>query len=187
MDVLDALLSRTSTSALAEPAPDGAMLDRILETALRAPDHGRLRPWRFLVIRGEGRRRLADIVADAVRRRDPAAPDGFVDKQRGKFTRAPLVLALGAVVTPSEKVPEIEQLLSVGAATMNLLNAIHASGFAAIWVTGANSHDPVVGAALGFEAPDRLLGFLFIGTPTGAAPAGGRPRLADHVEEWPAG
>ena len=188
MDTLDALLSRSSTSALVAPAPEGDELDRILQTALRAPDHGRLRPWRFLVIRDVARQRLADVVAASVVRRDPDAPDAFVEKQRGKFLRPPLVLAVGAKIVESSKAPEVEQLLSVGAATMNVLNALHASGYGAVWITGATSYDPEVGSALGFAAPDRLLGFLLVGTPSAGAdrPQPVRPTLADHVAEWPA-
>ena len=184
MNVLDTLLTRVSVSALQEPAPTGPVLDRILETALRAPDHGRLAPWRFVLIRGEARTALAEVVAQALRARDPAAPDEAVAKQRAKFLRAPLVIALGARIRPDHKVPEQEQLMSVAAATMNLLNAVHAEGFGAIWVTGANAADPRVQAALGLHPPDTLAGFLFVGTPTTAPTPVRRAALADHVVDW---
>lgn len=184
MHELDRLLDRVSVSALQEPAPDGPVLDRILETGLRAPDHGRLKPWRFVLVRGEARAVLAEVVAQALLRRDPEATPPMIDKQRGKFMRAPLVIALGVHVRTGHKVPEVEQLMSVAAAAMNLLNAIHAEGFGGIWVTGANAYDPSVQASLGFNAPDTLAGFLFVGTtrtPTGLVR---RPVLADHVAEW---
>lgn len=181
---LDRLLDRASISALQEPAPDGAVLDRILETALRAPDHGRLAPWRFALIRGEARATLAEVVAQALLRRDPEATPVMLEKQRGKFLRAPLVVALGAHIRPDHKIPQSEQLMSVAAATMNLLNAIHIAGFAAIWVTGANAYDPAVQEALGFRAPDTLAGFLFVGTARAPATPARRPALADHVAEW---
>ncbi|MBE7213339.1 MAG: nitroreductase [Gluconacetobacter diazotrophicus] len=185
-DTIDTLLGRSSASSLAEPAPSGAVLERILATALRAPDHGRLRPWRFLTVRGAARETLAALVADAVRRREPDAPDVFVEKQRNKFLRAPLVLVLGARIAASPKVPEIEQVMSVAAGTMNVLNALHAEGFGGIWVTGATSYDPAIQVALGFAPPDRLLGFLFIGTPTAVAdrPSPRRPDLSDHLADW---
>ena len=160
------------------------MLDRILQTALRAPDHGRLTPWRLLLVRGEATAKLADIVAAALQARDPAATAPMIDTQRAKFLRAPLVIVLGAHIVPGHKVPEGEQLMSVAAAAMNLLNAIHTAGYGAIWVTGANAYDPRVQAALGFEAPDTLAGFLFVGTPLDPPVTGRRARLADHVAEW---
>lgn len=184
MTVLDRLLDRVSISALAEPAPSGLVLDRILETALRAPDHGRLAPWRFVLIRGNARAALAEVVAHALQARDPTATPPLIEKQRGKFLRAPLIIALGARIQPDHKVPEIEQLMSVAAGTMNLLNGFHAEGFGAIWVTGANSYDRQVQAALGFEAPDTLAGFLFVGTPRDSVPDSRRPPLGDHVREW---
>ena len=184
MNVLDTLLTRVSVSALREPAPTGAVLDRILETGLRAPDHGRLAPWRFVLIRGEARVALAEVVAQALRARDPAAPDEAVARQRSKFLRAPLVIALGARIRPDHKVPAQEQLMSVAAATMNLLNAVHAEGFGAIWVTGANAADPRVQAALGLHPPDTLAGFLFVGTPATAPAPVRRAALADHVVDW---
>ncbi len=184
MAALETLLSRVSVSSLVEPAPEGAVLDGILEAGLRAPDHGRLAPWHYVLIRGDARRRLADLVETALRARDPEAPQPLIDKQRGKFLRPPLTIALGARIRTDHKVPPLEQMLAVGAGAMNLLNAIHASGFGAIWVTGANAYDPRVQAGLGFVAPDTLAGFLFVGTPAHGLPEVTRPALAGHVTEW---
>jgi nitroreductase len=184
MHTIDLLLDRVSISNLQEPAPVGLVLDRILESALRAPDHGRLRPWRLVLIRGEARARLATVVADALLARDPEAPASVIDKQRGKFLRAPLIIALGAHVQDGHKVPVEEQMMSVAAAAMNLLNAVHAADFGAIWVTGANAYDATVLQALGFRPPHRLAGFLFVGTPLELPASARRPSLADHVREW---
>ncbi|WP_428395043.1 nitroreductase family protein [Lichenicoccus sp.] len=184
MQALDTLLSRVSVGALAEPAPSGEALDRILQAGLCAPDHGGLAPWRFMLIRGAARAAFADVIEAALRARDPDAPAPLIDKQRGKFLRAPLVIALGARIREGHKVPVAEQLLAVGAGAMNLLNAAHALGFGAIWVSGANAADPAVAAALGLAPPDRLLGFLLVGTPAGTVAAPGRPALTAHVTEW---
>jgi len=184
--VLDALLERRSVPApmLRAPAPEGEELERILATALRAPDHGALRPWRFVLIRGEARARWADAIEAAMRARDPDGPQPLISKQRDRILKAPLVIALGARVQAG-KIPEIEQLLTVAAGTMNVLNALHAAGFGAVWVTGPNAYDPRVAEALGLHAPDRLLGFLFVGTPDGSALAPARRgELAEHVREW---
>ncbi len=184
MTSLDILLSRASVSQLREPAPDGAALDLILKAGLRAPDHGRLRPWRFVLIRGDARNALAALVTAALQARDPDVAASLIERQRSKLLNTPLIIAVGARIQLGHKVPEIEQMLSVGAAAMNLLNAIHALGYGGIWVTGANCYDPAVAGALGFAAPDKLAGFLFVGTPEGTLPPVRRPGLADHVREW---
>jgi len=181
------LLSRASVGQLRDPAPDGEVLETILAAGLRAPDHGRLRPWRFVLIRGEARQRYAECAVAALRARDPAAEQPQIDKLYNRITGVPLIIALGVQLRPDHRIPEIEQMLSTGAAAMNLLNAVHAAGFGGVWVTGANAFDPAVAAALGFPPPHRLAGFLYVGTPKEDAPRSLlRPALADHVTEWTA-
>ncbi len=184
MTAIDTLLTRASVSDLADPAPDGRDLDLILQAGLRAPDHGKLRPWRFVLIRGDARRAWAETVVAALKAREPDAPQPAIEKQRNRALNAPLIIALGAKLRPGHKIPEIEQLLSVGAAAMNMLNAVHALGFGGVWLTGANSFDPAVVEALGLEATDKLAGFLFVGTPRSAPLATRRPPVEDHVTEW---
>jgi len=184
--LLDPLLSRQSVGALEDPAPQGADLDLILEAGLRAPDHGRLRPWRFVLIRGEARMALSDCLAAAAR--DRQAPQAQIDRIRAWPLRTPLLIGVGAQIRPGHSIPEIEQLLSAGAAAMNMLNAIHMLGYAGMWVTGANTYDPKVNAALGFQAPSRLVGFLAVGTAKapspGAAGPAARPDRHAHVIDW---
>ena len=120
----------------------------------------------------------------ALKAREPDAPEAAVHKQRNRVLNAPLIIALGARLHHGHKIPEIEQMLSVGAGAMNMLNAAHALGYGAVWLTGANAFDPRVVTALGLEATDKLAGFLFVGTPKAAPPATRRPQLADHVAEW---
>lgn len=166
MNAIDTLLTRASTSRLGTPIPNPEALQSILQAALRAPDHGALRPWRFLVIEGDGLARLADIGAQTLKRRDPDASDSDLDRAREKLTRAPMAIAIGARIDPDhKKIPEVEQILSVGAAAMNLLNALHALGFAGKWVTGPNPYDPFFAKALGFEPPERCYGMIMVGTP----------------------
>ena len=184
---LDLLLSRRSTGALAEPAPSGTELDLILEAGLRVPDHGRLRPWRFVLIRGEARTAFGECLAEAIKARDRAAPAALLDRYRAWAVRNPLLIAVGTRIRSGHPVPEIEQVLSAGAAAMNMLNAIHLLGYAGIWVTGANAYDARVNEALGFRAPSRLVGFLGVGTPINALepiPASQRPDQSAHVFEW---
>jgi nitroreductase len=183
---LASLLSRQSTGALEDPAPQGADLDLILDAGLRAPDHGRLRPWGFVLIRGDARMALSDCLAAAARNRQ--APQAQIDRNRAWPLRTPLLIGLGAQIRVDHSIPEIEQLLSAGASAMNMLNALHMLGYAGMWVTGANTYDPKVNAALGFHAPSRLIGFLAVGTakalsPDAAGPAARPDRLA-HVVDW---
>lgn len=184
MDTIDALLSRASASVLQEPAPEGDVLRQVLETGLRAPDHGHLRPWHFVLIRGEARAAWADKVAAATLARDPETPPGLVERRRARINGIPLIVALGVKVRKGHKIPEIEQVLTVGAAAMNMLNALHALGFGGIWVSGANSYDPALVAALGLAPDDQLAGFLYIGTPAEPRPTPRRPALDEHLSEW---
>ena len=163
---IQTLLTRASTSRLIPPVPNRDELDQALRAALRAPDHGALRPWRFLVIEGAGLARLADLGAACLHRREPAATEEDLARAREKLTRAPMVVALGAHIDPAHrKIPEVEQILSVGAAAMNLLNALHALGYAGKWVTGPNAYDPHFAEGLGFPPPERCYGMLMIGSP----------------------
>jgi len=170
---LDALLSRRSVSVrlLSDPAPSAAALEIMIRTALRAPDHGTLRPWRFICVQGPARAALGDVFASARARREPTASADDLDRERRKPLRAPLVIGLGAVVTASHpSVRAIDQQLAAGAAAMNLLNAAHILGFGGMWLTGASCHDPNVKQAVGLAATDFLAGWLYVGTPV-AAPA----------------
>src|ERR1019366_6440088 len=119
--MIDDLLSRVSTGALADPGPDDSVLRLILEAAVRAPDHGKLRPWRFFVIRGEARARLSELFAASIGRREPAATEAQIAKERAKPMRSPLTIAVAARVETGHNIPEIEQILSAGAAAMNIL------------------------------------------------------------------
>ena len=185
---LDMLLSRASVSpaAMTSPGPEGNDLNDIIDAAMRAPDHGRLRPWRFVTISGDARHQLGEVFVSALRKREPDAADVLVERERARPLRAPLVIAAGVHVDPANAIPEIEQVLSGGAAVMNVLNAAHALGFAAMWVTGRNSYDPFVNETLGFRAPDRLLGFVYLGTPKENAKPVQRPVREDFVRAWSA-
>ena len=178
------LLTRASNGKLGEPAPDEESLRLALEAALRAPDHGLLRPWRILLVRGEARAQLGRVLGDSLRRRKPQATAQELEKEQAKPLRAPLIIVVAAHVQPSPKAPEVEQILAAGAAAQNIQLALHARGYATMWRTGAGAYDPSVKQALGLEPTDAIIGFLYTGTPRQPPPTFERAKLEDHVREW---
>ena len=180
MSVLDVLRARRSIPAqcLTGPSPDDAQLAVALDAAMRAPDHGRMLPWRFKLIRGAAKDRFADILVAAALAHDPATPQRQLDKIRSRPQHAPLVIAVSARFRDNPKVPEIEQTIAVGAAVMNLLNALHAQGFGAVMLTGPSVYDPAVAKALGYGADERLIAFVYVGTIGAVVPAA--PERSSH-------
>jgi nitroreductase len=183
-DLVDLIAGRTSPARLRGPGPTPEERDRILAAGLRAPDHGLLRPWRFLVIEGEGRQRLGEHLATSLASRNPGATAQALDAERAKAMRAPLVIVVAAVPRETQRIPEIEQVVSAGAAAQNMMLAAHALGYGALWRTGAAAYDPALVTALGLEAGARLVALLHIGT----IETPGKPKVADPagvVQDWP--
>jgi len=164
MDAIEALVTRKSSAMLTTPAPSKDDLKTMMQAAVRAPDHCRLRPWRFIVIEGAAREKLGRIFEEALKVREPDATEAMLQKERGKPMRAPLVIAVIAKIEVHPKVPEVEQILSAGAAAQNIMLAAHALGYAGIWRTGKTCFDPQVNAALGAAETDQIVGFLYLGT-----------------------
>ena len=182
--VINTLLTRASVKVVGEPGPSDADLRLIFAAAMRAPDHGKLRPWRFFVIRGEARQQLSYLFVAAVKRREPGASEAQVAKERDKPLHAPMMIALVTKTVTGHKVPPIEQALSTGAAAMNILNAIHELGFGARWVTGDNCYDPEFKRDFGLAGTDQLLGFIHVGTPLENKQVMERPDPEQFVVEW---
>ena len=164
MDALTALTTRVSPAVLDAPGPSGDALQKILEAAVAAPDHGRMRPWRFILIEGMVREKFGTMLAEALTRREPTAPAGKLEAERKKALRAPLIVVAAASVQSNAKVPEVEQLVAVGAAAQNMLVAAYALGFGGFWRTGAIAYDPAMKRALGLAETDAIIGFLYLGT-----------------------
>lgn len=185
-NTLDFLLSRRSILArmMEGPGPDDADLRRILRTGLRVPDHGRLAPWRFIVIRGEARERLGGVLAETFERKNPDAIDEQIEIERERLTRAPVVVAVVSKVVKEHKIPEWEQILSSGAACQTMLIAALSMGYAAQWITEWYAYDPDVKAALGVGAEDRIAGFLYLGNEADEPTERMRPEYDDIVSEW---
>ncbi|MBY0334141.1 MAG: nitroreductase [Acetobacteraceae bacterium] len=185
---LAALLARASVPPrqLGEPGPDPAALDRAVAAALCAPDHGGLRPWRFVFVAGAARVALGEVLAASLARREPATPPERLDLERAKPLRAPLVIAAGAALRHDHKIPVWEQEASAAAGTMNLLNALDAQGYGAIWLSSAALRDPAVKLALGFAETDALLGWIYVGTPMVDRPRPARTDPSPHRRWWAA-
>ncbi|WP_375178226.1 nitroreductase [Sphingobium yanoikuyae] len=168
---------------LIAPGPDDAQLRQILEVALRTPDHGKLAPWRFVIVPQDKRDKLAALLEAAYRAEKPEAGRLEIEAMHQFAHQAPtLVVALSKPIA-SSKIPVWEQELSAGAAIMNLLHATHALGFAGGWLTGWPSFNDDVRDAFGSE-DERLAGFVFIGTPSRALEERPRPDYNDIVSTW---
>jgi nitroreductase len=148
----------------------------ILTAAARTPDHGKLEPWRFIVLERPALMRLAE----AVRNHGETLgmdPDKVL-KMHMQFANAPLAVAVVSSPKPSDKIPQIEQILSAGAVCVQLLNAAHAAGWGANWLTGWAAHDPAfTGPHLGLAPHESIAGLIHIGTETVAPPERPRPDL----------
>jgi len=167
LDVITALHSRVSIGDLTEPAPSDKQRETIFRAALRAPDHGQLRPWRFLLVEGEDRVRVGNIIADVEAQCYGQQSAAQHQKSAGRLLRAPLVLLIVARITAHAKVPELEQMLSTAAAVQNMLLAAQAVGVGAMWRSGLVTYEPLLAEKLGLAENERLLGFLYLGTPSG--------------------
>jgi len=189
LNALELLTTRRSFKAmeLSGPGPSAAQIDTLLTVAARVPDHGKLAPWRFIVFEGEARRAAGDAIAAAFQSRYPDAKPEHVEAERCRLLRAPLVVAVVSRAGPHVKIPEWEQVLSAGAAAMNLVLAAHALGFAANWITEWYAYDRAVLDALGLAPHERIAGFVHIGTPPGPPEDRPRPALSEIVTRFSPG
>ena len=190
MDAVEVLFARRSTGRLVAPAPAREDLATILRAAAAAPDHERLRPFRFTVLDGAAKDAFGGVLATAYDSRCAAVGAAAVpakrEKERTKLGRAPLVLVVSAVRHPSPKVPWPEQLAAAAAAAQNACLAATALGFGSMWRTGEPSYDPVVKAALGLDPADAVVGWIYLGSyRDGVAPAPNDPDLDGLLLPWP--
>jgi nitroreductase len=183
-DATDLLLRRRSVPAflLKEPGPGPDQIETLLTAASRVPDHGKLAPWRFILIEGEARTELADRLATAALK-EPNADAQKIEDDKKRFG-APLIVVVVSRAGPHVKIPEWEQVLSAGAVCMNLILAAHAQGFAANWLTGRAAYDKSAAHILGLADAERVAGFIYIGTAEQAPPDRPRPPLEDIVSRW---
>jgi len=165
MELSAAIDTRSSAARLTAPGPTPEHLVRILEAAGRAPDHGRLRPWRFIVLDGDLKAKFAVAGATAKRNRVPAMSEEQFAMEREKLIRSPTIVVVACTVRREQtKVPEIEQIVAAGAAAENLFLSAHDLGYGVMWKTGAAAYDPGVKAAIGLDANDHIVGIMHLGT-----------------------
>ncbi len=185
-DALDLLKTRRSVKPveLAGPPPSAVEIDSLLTIASRVPDHGKLVPWRFIVFEGEGRMKAGEVIAAAFRAKHADAKPEHVEQERTRLARAPLVIAVVSRAAPHVKIPEWEQVLSAGAAAMNLVTAAYALGYAASWITEWYAYDRQVLDAFGLAPHEKIAGFVHIGRTTQSPEDRRRPPLGEIVTRY---
>ena len=182
-----ALLSRRRSvppTTMTGPGPTSDDMATILSLAARVPDHGKLAPWRFIVFEGDARARAGKLIAGVYAADNPNAPASRIAIEERRLQHAPAVVAVVSRAAPHAKIPEWEQLMSAGAASMNLVVAANALGFVTAWLTEWYSYDVRVAAALGLAPHEKLAGFVHVGRPTATAEDRVRPVMADIVSRF---
>ena len=184
MQALDALLNRVSVPRLVDPAPTAEQREVMFAAAMRAPDHGQLRPWRFLTVEGQARHRMGELLAEAARFNDPLVAEAVVEKALNGPLRAPLVVVVIARLQDHFKIPKSEQMLAAGCAAHAILLAAYAQGVGGVWRTGELAYSPHVAKGLGLEDGEEVIGFLYLGTPQKEARTAPKAETAEFVSEW---
>lgn len=182
--IVDALQARVSSPKLCEPGPTRPDVEVMMRCAVRAPDHGRLKPWRFVVVEGEGRNALGELFERALLAKDADASEQKREKTKLMPLRAPLVIVAIANVTTSHKVPVMEQVIATGVAVQNMQLAAIELGYGAIWRTGDMASSSVARKHFELEPEDQIVGFLYVGTPVGEARSPVAQDLESCVEYW---
>jgi nitroreductase len=183
---IDLLLSRRSAppQTLTAPGPSKDEIETLLKVASRVPDHGKLAPWRFVVLEGAARERAGAIAAHLFAEQNPGADEARLTIERSRFARAPLVVAVVSRAAPHVKIPEWEQVLSAGAVCMNLEIAANALGYRSTWVTEWCAYDRQFCDALGLHAHEKIAGFIHIGRPSAEIEDRVRPALEEIVTRF---
>jgi nitroreductase len=185
-DPLSLLNTRYSIPSrqLGEPAPDEATLQALLQAAIRVPDHGKLEPFRLIRLQGEAKLRFGEALAAIAERNHPEMSGAKLEKERLRYTYAPLVVTVIARINHDSKVPEIEQKLCAGSVANNLLLGATALGFGAQWLTGWAAYDAGVASLLELAANESVIGFVHMGTAQMEVPDRDRPLLANLFSTW---
>jgi len=184
LKTLEAIQTRNSVPLLTDPAPTSEEMSEVYKGALRAPDHARLRPWKFIEVRGDSRDKLAKIFIDTATALNSDLSENEISKLEKAPHRAPMVIILAANIKEHPKVPEIEQIISLGAAAQNILLGIHEIGYSAVWRTGNMAFNPEITKFLGLEENFKIIGYLYVGTSTGKEKPIPELEIQDFLEVW---
>lgn len=187
MDVTEFLKTRTSTPwrILGDPGPSEAEVREFLEAAVAVPDHGAVRPWRFVVVHGEAREAMGAVLTDALLKRKPDADEATIEKDRDRMRQVPLMIAVAARIMPNHpKVPPTEQIVSAGLAAYSILLSAESKGYGAVMLTGDHAYDKNVKKGLGLRETDDIIAFIYIGTPQSEPRAKKRLDPAKVTIQW---
>lgn len=181
MDAIEAIRSRTSVKRFSNRAVEREKIEQLLDAGVQAPNHHKVRPWRFVVVSGEAREKMGAIMAEVFRQKFPSAPPEAVQKEAAKSLRSPVIIAV-AVDKPAEpRVLEVENVCAAAAACENMLLAAQALGLGGHWRTGDSAHAPEMKRFLGFAEDQELIAFLYIGYPEVVALPPVRPGFEDRT------
>lgn len=181
MDIFDAIYGRLSVGKVKPDEVSKETIQKLLSAAVQAPNHYKVRPWRFAVLTGDARERLGEVMANSLKNEHPEYPPAAFDKERNKPMRSPVLIAVGVDKPIEDKVIEVENICAAAAAVENLLLAAHAEGLGAKWRTGSPAEDPAVKQFLGFEPDQHLIGFIYIGYPETVTEPKKRPSFEDRT------
>lgn len=182
MELISAIFSRQSISKVKPDPVPKAIIEELLQAAVQAPNHHRVRPWRFVVLTGDARKQLGEIFAQSKKKRDPDTPEPVIDVERERPMRSPVLIAVGVDKPEGPKVIEIENVCATAAAVQNLLLAAQSFGLGVKWRTGPAAYDPDVKKHLGFDPDQHLIAFLYIGFLEGDRKPPHRPSYEDRTE-----
>jgi nitroreductase len=183
-ELLDLMCKRVSSPRLEAPAPSDQVLEKIFHTALRAPDHMLMKPWRYLVVEGDARVKLGDLFCEAALKDSPELTEVQRDKFRSMSLRAPMIIVGISENHAHNKVPVEEQIVSCGVGIGYMLLALQSIGFGGVWRTGPMATNSIVKKGLGVSLDETLVGFLYIGTPKGELKPVPKLKTSDYFHKW---
>jgi len=181
MDIFEAIKNRYSVKKVKEDSLPRELVEKLLDAGNRAPNHFKVRPWRFVVLSGDGRNRLGDAMSASQHNRQPDLPQEALDKTRALPLRAPVIITVGVDKPTEAKIPELENYAAVSAACQNILLAAHALGLGAVWRTGEWAHDSKVKEFFGFAEDQHIAGFIYVGYPETVEGPAPRPSYEDRT------
>ena len=181
MEVFEAIHARQSIGQVKPDPVSRELIEKILSAAVQAPNHYKVRPWRFVVLTGAGRERLGEAMAQSTKIAKPEASEEELQKDREKPLRAPVVIAVAVDKPGVTKAKEIENVCAAAAATQNMLLTAHALGLVAIWRTGPSATDPAIKQFFDWEADQHLIGFVYLGYPQSELTPPARPSFEDRT------